>query len=75
MPTLAKIIEVDHKNKQIAVDKKFEFKTGPAKLFNSEGVHVGTHTITSILPRNALSFWLTFDGFPKKIREGFQVLQ
>ena len=75
MPTLAKIIEVDHKNKQIAVDKKFEFKTGPAKLFNLDGENVVTPNITGTVPRDAFSYWLTFDSLPKKIKEGFQVLQ
>jgi hypothetical protein len=75
MPTLGKILAVDHKKKTIAVDKKLEYKPGPAKIFNPEGQHVGTHTITDVKPRDAFSLWLTLDGFAKKIRDGFQVLQ
>lgn len=75
MPTLGKILAVDHKKKLIAVDKKLPYTKGSAKLFNPEGVHVGTHAITDVTPRDAFSLWLTFDGFAKKIRDGFQVLQ
>lgn len=75
MPTLAKIIAVDHEQGRVAVSNQFSFTMDRVKLFNLAGTHINTPTITEISARDADSQWLTLDVLSRKAREGFQLLQ